>query len=490
MLNEGSTNDDSVEGLIEETKKPDNKFEVKENPVKKIKFVKNKPRKINKPLVDPDNFIPKSIILEDPELTSSVEYSTVANEPVKKCMYKFTEGAMLDSGISFVAYSPLTLVLYLPYAFSKLGVMGSILSTIISSLCCYYTSFLVIRCKYQANANSYHDLIINLTKRKSISYLYHFFYFIYVFGICLVNTHIFNLTISEIFHRLKFNESIYTKPITIACGFLFLVLPSLVFSKENFVKGCRITFLIICFLSIIVAIIINLVYYHKVEKINPVHTEFYIRDLFCLSIIFLLLSVHPNIFRQLQRLNMPTKSRGKRLIRNTTIFQLPFLLSIGFLGAYFNFPRNDSKVSIFYKYLESNKGCFILLTFKGLIAILCEFNMAFEVREAICKKFNCFYNGRNTKLKKLICTIILSLVYVTYFQWLRHQDESFILGIVGGFILSLLMFVFPCYFYLTTFNGYLTKANIYFISFVLIVMILLGICITSQEVCKIILPKI
>ena len=140
----------------------------KENPTQQFKKIKGIQKRTNKPKIniDPDNFFPRSIIDEDPELTSSIEYTLSNVGGLDKKAKKFSHGTIFNSIFTLFYNSPFITILFFPYAFSQCGfIIGLIVLTLIA-LNSYFTSFLVLRIKQRTKCNSYNDILITYIGKK------------------------------------------------------------------------------------------------------------------------------------------------------------------------------------------------------------------------------------------------------------------------------------------------------------------------------------
>ena len=162
MSNINLEDEEVVEEIKIQEKEPTTSNELKTTfQIPKTQKIKKIPKKQKPQVLNADNIYPKSIIDEDPELTSSIEFTESNIGGIQKLTKKFSQGTMFNSIFKLFYSSPFITIIFYPYAFIQCGfVIGFIIFTLIA-LNSYFTSFLVLRLKQRTNTSSYSDLLLN-----------------------------------------------------------------------------------------------------------------------------------------------------------------------------------------------------------------------------------------------------------------------------------------------------------------------------------------
>lgn len=349
----------------------------------RIKKIQKKPKP---QILNPDNIFPRSIIYEDPELTSSIEFTESNIGGIQKLTKKFSQGTIFNSIFKLFYSSPFITIIFYPYAFVQCGfVIGLIVFTLVA-LNSYFTSFLVLRLKQETNANSYRELLLNhIGKWGDI--LYNVVYFAFCFGISLIYLYVYLELSNEIINTFGGKVTMLYQILVLLGGFLIIGLPTVFIKSNKIMRKLKIATLALLTISIIFLLFYKLTIKpcgsdeYKVNHLIFKSIGFNYSKM--IAILFLSLANHPFLFRQMKNLNMFTMKRGKKLFLYTTIVQFFYYVVFGIVGLLANIfckPLNFYPIAIIaYQCKQFTISYYINLFFKGLIAILCEFNVSHSI---------------------------------------------------------------------------------------------------------------
>lgn len=523
--------DDEEEEVVEELKIQEKELATSkdQNPTpqtpKKIR-IKKIQKKPKPQVLTADNIFPRSIIYEDPELTSSIEFTESNIGGIKKFTKKFAQGTIFNSIFKLFYSSPFITIIFYPYAFVQCGfVIGLIVFTLIA-LNSYFTSFLVLRLKQETNANSYRDLLLNhIGKWGDI--LYNVIYFAFCFGMSLIYLYVYLEISNEIIKTFGGKVTTLYQILLLLGGFLILGLPTIFIKSNKIMRKLKIATLALLTISIIILLFYKITTKpcgddkYKAEHLVYKSIGFDYSKL--IAILLLSLANHPFLFRQMKNLNMFTMKRGKKLFLYTTIVQFFYYVVFGIVGLLSNIfckePNFYPIAIIAYQCKQFTVSYYINLFFKGCIAILCEFNMSHSIIQFFdstkSKQVNDYQmhgtdiknegkkieeneerdnsnplitiedgvSGINEKRNKVVQKIIIigeGFFANLIFYFLRNQIDL-IFGIVGGICTIILCYIVPVYCFMTIDknNKIILKA---FIVFAVIIMSIIGMFATIVSI--------
>ena len=488
----------------------------KENPTNSFKKVKKIQKRVNKPKIniDTDNIYPRSIIDEDPELTSSIEYTQSNVGGLDKITRKFSRGTIFNSIFTLFYNSPFITILFFPYAFSKCGfIIGLVVLTLIS-LNSYFTSFLVLRIKQRTKCNSYNDLLVTYIGKKG-NVVYNIIYFIFCFGMCLIYLFVFNEISREVHYTFTGNDpGRLPEIIILLSGFVIFGIPSFFIKKHKYVNKFKIATLVAICVSLFMLIVFSLVLSkpcrgENFKKEKFVFKKFNLEYFTMLGIISLSLANHPFLFRNMGDLNMFTMKRGKKVFLHTTIIQFFFYIVFGILGMFANQFNSQqfNPLVIVIKHCEHNSTYYVGVFISCVVGLLCEFNVSHSItqffentkrsnetdKNILTQLVNTDINNilykdqikstteskREEQIQLLIKIIENFFVHLVFFMVNQHIDIFF--GFVGGICSSALCYVIPVICYLSVEKNLKILPKI-FILFVASVMSVLGLSVTTVSV--------
>lgn len=534
MSNINLEDEEVVEEIKIQEKEPTTSNELKTTfQIPKTQKIKKIPKKQKPQVLNADNIYPKSIIDEDPELTSSIEFTESNIGGIQKLTKKFSQGTMFNSIFKLFYSSPFITIIFYPYAFIQCGfVIGFIIFTLIA-LNSYFTSFLVLRLKQRTNTSSYSDLLLNhIGKWGNI--LYNVVYFVFCFGMCLIYLYVYLEISKEIILSFGGKATRLYQILMLLGGFLVLGLPIIFIKSNKIMRRFKIATLALLTISI------NFLLIYKVT-IKPCGAEEYRAGQLVfkpigfnyskmLAILFLSLANHPFLFRQMGDLNMFTMKRGKKLFLNTTIVQFFYYVIFGIMALLTNIFYNPSSYPIAiiaYQCEQFTVVYYINLFFKGCIAIFCEFNMSHSIIQffdntkknptninyiqpiihktpkkkkgkntdeneeierinpliVIEEKDENIISDMNEKRNKLIQKLIIigeGFFANIIFYFLRNQIDL-IFGIVGGICTTILCYIIPVYCFMTIDKNIKLIQKV-FILFAVTVISIIGIFVTIVSI--------
>lgn len=486
----------------------------KETPTQQFKKVKRIQKRANKPKIniDPDNIYPRSVIDEDPELTSSIEFTQSNVGGLDKIARKFSRGTILNSIFTLFYNSPFITILFFPYAFSKCGfIIGLIVLTLIS-LNSYFTSFLVLRIKQKTKCNSYNDLLMTYIGKKG-NVVYNIIYFIFCFGMCLIYLFVFNEISKQVYYTITDKDPERLPQILILLGgFVLCGIPSFFIKQHKYVNKCKIATLVAVCVSIFMLIVFSLLSRQcrgeEFKKENLVFKKFNLDYFIMLAIISLSLGNHPFLFRNMGNLNMFTMKRGKKVFLHTTIIQFFFYIFFGILALLANQFNNQqfNPLVIVIKHCQHNPPYYVNIAISCIVGLLCEFNVSHSITQffentkttnndnnMISQLVNTDINNilykeqsksttekkREEQIQLLIKIIECFFVHLIFFVVKQYID--FFFGFVGGICTSALCYVIPVICYLSVDKQIKIVPKV-FIVFVATVMSILGVSVSTISV--------
>ena len=488
----------------------------KENPTKQFKKIKKIQKRTNKPKIniDTDSIYPRSIIDEDPELTSSIEFTQSNVGGLDKITRKFSHGTILHSIFTLFYNSPFITLLFFPYAFSKCGfVIGLVVLTLIS-LNSYFTSFLVLRIKQRTKCNSYNDLLMTYIGKKG-NLVYNVIYFIFCFGMCLIYLFVFNEISKEVYYTFKGNDpGRLTQIIVLLSGYAIIGIPSFFIKQHKYVNKFKIATLVAICVSIFMLCVYSLLLEvpcrgEEFKKEKFVYKKFSLDYFTMLGIISLSLANHPFLFRNMGDLNMFTMKRGKKVFLHTTIIQFFFYIFFGIFAMFSNQfnSQNFNPLVIVIKHCQHNPPYYVNVIISCIVGLLCEFNVSHSItqffentktsndsdKNILTQLVNTDINNilykdqiksttetkREEQIQLLIKIIECFFVHLVFF--VINQQIDIFFGFVGGICSSALCYVIPVICYLSVDKNLKIVPKI-FILFVATVMSILGLTVTTISV--------
>ena len=460
----------------------------------------------------PSEIFPSTVIDEEPEFASSIDFSESNFDYTYKIKRFFSKGFLANSIITLFNQSPLLILLYYSYAFYHLGFIFGIVFLCLIILNSYFTSFLTLRIKQETSTQSYNEFIQKYLG-ENICLIYNCIYFIYCFSLAMIYIYTYNHIINELLDMLfKLDESSRViRLIVLTVSLVLIGVPSFFYKKDNVNNVIQITNTAVIVLCVVCVCVYNLITKNGDSSNNINELAFMKRNKnisISLSMIILSISIHPFLYKQMNDLQLFTMKRAKKMIVSTSLIQFVFYLLFG-LFAFFTTKYNvnpTNKIKINFLFFICNPNItstynvvlfYIIQLFKFLIALISVYNSSITIYEFYntIKTQNSFQsnalntsyelvkyqNENNTNLKenisknnsivlKLFCVLILIVINIII---LFTDDDSIHLAFTfsGGFCAGTICYVFPCVGFLLVFKY---EKHI-FKCFVVVVMCTLGV---------------
>lgn len=459
----------------------------------------------------PSEIFPSTVIDEEPELASSIDFSESNLDYIYKIKRFFSKGFLANSIITLFNQSPLLILLYYPYAFYHLGFIFGIVFLCLIILNSYFTSFLTLRIKQETSSQSYNEFIQKYLG-ENICLIYNCIYFIYCFSLAMIYIYTYSHIINELLHVLfdLGESSRVIRLIVLTVSLVLIGVPSYFYKKESVNNVIQIINVAVIVLCVVCVCMYNLIttseYSNNINELAFIKRNKNIS--ISLSMIMLSISIHPFLHKQMNDLKLFTMKRAKRMIVSTSLIQFVFYLLFGlfaFLTTKYNVnPTNNNNNFLLFFICNPNITSshnvvlfYIIQLFKFLIALICVYNSSITINEFYntiktqnslqSTTLNTSYelikyqNENNTNLKenisknnsivlKLFCVLILIVINIII---LFTDDDSIHLAFTfsGGLCAGIICYVFPCVGFLLVFKY---EKHI-FKCFVVVVMCTLGV---------------
>ena len=415
------------------------------------------------------NLVPKSIIYEDPELTSSIEFSTT-NGTFKKFKNKLTKGFIINSSLTFFSKSPIIFVIFSGYIFNQLGIIYSIIIYFLFAFTSFFTNMVLIKLKN--NFNKCNNLIEILEKHfgKYFGKFYYINTFLYSFGINLIYFYIFyyiihKYIIENLFINVDINNQNLIEKIIIIFALIFFEFSIIIlknYSNINYINIFNAFFLVT---SSITNFFYNFSFKENLKEKISLKENNNLDLKIILSLIFISISNQNNFFNILNNMKIFTFRRGKKVAYLSIISQLFYYILIGIM-ILFSIKNYIKEDDLFYfenlYFYEQIKNDIYFIFEKIIICFICSFNIGYNsfnlieilrtynknIKNEIFKK-----NEDNNNYFNIIETIyiILIIIFVNIFGYIiiKFNLINFIIGLTCSVFGVISCYIIPIYCFLT-----------------------------------------
>ena len=447
------------------------------------------------------NLVPKSIIYEDPELTSSIEFSTT-NDTFKKFKNKLSKGYVINSSLTFFSKSPIIMVIFSGYIFNQLGIIYSIIIYIIFGFISFFTNMILMKLKN--NFNKCYNFIEILEKHfgKYFGKFYYINTFLYSFGINIIYFYIFYYIIHKYFIENLFitndnNNKILIENIIIIFALIFFEFPIIIFknySNINYINIFNSFFLVT---SSITNFLYNFSFKENFKEKISLKENNNLDIKILLSLIFISISNQNNFFNILNNMKIFTFRRGKKVAFLSIISQLFYYILIGIM-ILFSIQNSIKEDNLFYfenlYFYEQIKNDIYFILEKIIICFICTFNIGYNtfnlieifrtynknIKIEIFKK-----NEENNIYNNIIETIymILIIIFVNIFGYIviKFNLINFIIGMTCSVFGIISCYIIPIYCFLTIYLNINQFSKIISI-IIIIIMCLIAVFILVSSI--------
>lgn len=405
---------------------------------------------------------------EAPELQTEAEISD-SDLSSQKRKFIFRNGTTTESILTMICYSPIIIYLSIPFISANLGIITSLLLTILFLSAVLFSLLIVIRIMIEKKYSKYISLLEHLTPNmKSLYYVVNcLFYLCYSIISTSVASELSTDVISHIEKRVQIQASKITV-ILFICMFVIAVAVQVGMAltrKERhyrYVKISQSVLIILCVVSYICILIIN-------NKETTHQTDLSNRFLLNLNnpinfsvvvpLFNLVLFNQENLFNESNHLRAFTQKRGEVLIYKTIIVQGVLLLLISLLGVFIPFEDN---VPLLYVFRKVSGIPTVDVVYKCLFLLISHIECGFIWKKFSGSLFAFKEKEPSYKMKSVTCVCGVCLMNMGL-MLLRRNDifiyNEIFLCLMGGICAGLIGYFFPGMVYLNMMRERIKKGN-------------------------------
>lgn len=444
------------------------------------------------------DLIPKSIIYEDPELTTRIEYEDPKQTKMQKFNNKFKRGSMINSIVLLFSVSPFVMFVFLPYVIIHIGYILFILFFLYCSLVSGYTTYLLVKIKAEKQVSSFHQLLTQFIGRR-VCLFYHIMYIIYMTGLSITY-----LILSKSLFLIIFNSENYIYNILFHLGgLLCFQLPSSFNRSNDKLRIAEFVGMVGTFITGLVCSIDAIVYlssdnqgesFKYIDRIYvPINCGYGI----AIAILTLAFSNQLQFYPEIKQLKLFTLRRGNFLITRTVLIQMIWTLIFGIL-CFFNYSSVNNPLLFFQQTLRHNqRGTMMLYVYYCLLFFIILF-IQFKIGNIVVKIIDDFLEMKSlvqTQNRKgiayylypfIVLLLINALFYFVNNKLTIEITLIGLLGIMGGIVSSVLCLVLPIYSYNQLFYDSCSSKKKCFHIFLIVITLGFGICSTVSSLLLII----
>lgn len=431
------------------------------------------------------NLLPSTIIDEEPELKTNVEFTEIVDgDCLTKLMKKFTKGYKTQTIIAMSCSTFGLVSLMLPLSLKLCGLVPTILIYIVTYACSLFTMLMLLEIILKTNALNYHQLTYSYIGRKW-AMVYDIFNLLYQFFVLVLyqlfsHKIIKNLIIK--FWDVKLEEN-YLADFFISGIPLLLYLP--ITQMTRFLKVTSLSIIVSAVLVVYLIMMIICLFLKKysggplnIFEGNAIH---YLYGYGLFTAVF---GSHSNLFDNLSQFMLKTAKRATSVVLWSQVIQFVFFIFFIFLGFFLNPEKND------YSLIILNINFIPIIIVKILIVLLLTFLIPLQVN--LVKDGLKNFTIKSSPVQKpfpvvidLLIGLILLLIggIILYFV---NEPLKYI-AIIGGICCSVICYFFPVYGYLVIFKE---KTYKHYIGYIIIIFnVFLGATLTFYGSYKLLRSK-
>lgn len=415
------------------------------------------------------DLIPKSIIYEDPELTTRIEYEDPKQTEMQKFNNRFKKGSMINSITLLFSFSPILMFLFMPYAIIHTGYILFILILLYCSLLSGYTTHLLLKIKAENQVSSFHQLLSQLIGRR-VCFFYHSLHIAYMLG-----TSIMYLIMSKSLFLIIFRSEEYLYNIIFHLGgLLCFQLPCLFIHSNDKLRTVEFVFMVgtlftglICSIDAIIYLCTNKADHNYIQNVFA-HINYGYG--MAIAILTLAFSNQMQFYPEIRQLKLFTPKRGDFLITRTVLIQVLWTLTTGIL-CFFNFTDNNTPLILFeYTLSLETRSTLMMYVYYCLLFFIISFAQ-FKIGNTVVKIIDEALETRSISQSNInkgvgynVCSILIFLLLnvLVYFVNNRlniHKALVGVIGILGGIVSSVLCLILPIYCYNHLFYGLISSSK-------------------------------